>query len=499
MSSRKSWKTLEELVSSPLLTEKKASTKKPKLKRQKTTQRMISKNLTGLRVRDLMIENSSDDEFQSDPEKEHGAEKVLLTQSQTPFISPAEVAIEGGNSSDSELVLSKDDEDVTHRRLVSSPSEMDDCSAIHCKKKRVPHVPFPGVTCMYYGQIVDDLNDSCASEMVSSVENPNGSSCTRFKACSYNYRCKKTKVSHISNDVCRCAISELSPSSEDLRSQPPSSANDNGASSSSARRRKGAKRTKMGAFSTTQWNIVDDDSSSEDANCETYDASSTVSNLFIIEDIQPSQVVNSPEMLSCPDGNALASEHANKPSPAERHRQRRNTITTCSAGANLFNIEELLPSPVENSSSTCFSTASSFYENEMPLVGRHTKGKYRTGSPLKMLATVLREKTSIQRVWFHEMLSGIVQPKLLVTLETIERCYGRVLLHFYTTTDKDDCRQRIENIIILDSGDKQLQKLEVGMKIALELDEQNLPLRISRHQLIHLGVFKLFPALLFNK
>ncbi|XP_058062524.1 uncharacterized protein LOC131212611 [Anopheles bellator] len=450
MSSKHPWKAHEELVSSPLLTEKKANTKKPQFKRHKTNQRRISRKLVGLRVTDLMIENSSDDDFQFDAENERCAEKVSLTQSQPPFISPAKVAIENGNSSDSELKLSKDDEDVTHRRPVSSASESDDCLAIDCKKNHVPHLPFVGTICKYKRQITVDSD------------------------------------------------SEQSPSPEDLRSRPHSSKNKNGSlslyvHSRLKKRSKEAHRTKMGTFSTTQWNIEDGDSSTEEANCETYDGC-TASNLFIIEDIQPSLEVNSSQLLSCPDGNAVASIHVNKPSSAERYQKSRNIVNTSSADANLFNIEELLPSPVENSSSTCIST--SFYKNEMTLFEKHTKGKYRKGSPLNMLAAVLREKTSVQRVWFHEMLSGIAQPKL-VTLESVERCYGRVMLHFYTTTDKDDCR-RVENIVVLNSGNKQLETLEAGMKIALELDEQNLPLQISRYRIIHLGVIKLCPAILLS-
>lgn len=108
----------------------------------------------------------------------------------------------------------------------------------------------------------------------------------------------------------------------------------------------------------------------------------------------------------------------------------------------------------------------------------------------------LNERSSRQHLWQHAIVSGTVQPELVVKIDSIERIYGRVMLRFFTTTaEGEDCVQeeQVENIIYMDQGDRQLKSIHDGMNVALEVDDRVSPHRIARHKLIHLGVTKLCP------
>ncbi|XP_049280097.1 uncharacterized protein LOC125762257 isoform X1 [Anopheles funestus] len=116
-------------------------------------------------------------------------------------------------------------------------------------------------------------------------------------------------------------------------------------------------------------------------------------------------------------------------------------------------------------------------------------------SPLGALALVLNDRSSRQQLWQHAVTSGTIQPDRVVKLDSIERVFGRVMLRFFTSTNEaDSCvQERIENIIFLDQGDKQLRLIHAGMEIALEIDEQIAPHRVSHNKLVHLGITKLCP------
>uniref|UniRef100_A0A182M1M9 Uncharacterized protein n=1 Tax=Anopheles culicifacies TaxID=139723 RepID=A0A182M1M9_9DIPT len=161
-------------------------------------------------------------------------------------------------------------------------------------------------------------------------------------------------------------------------------------------------------------------------------------------------------------------------------------------------IEEL-PSSVEESScrnslpqsSTTTPPSKSFYVTSPGATSKRLN--HPISSPMGALAVVLNDRSSQQHRWQHAIMSGRVQPALVVKLDSIERIFGRVMLRFFTTTSEaDDCiQERIENIIFLDQSDKQLKSIHAGMEIALEVDEQIAPHRVSHNKLVHLGVTKL--------
>uniref|UniRef100_A0A182VXE1 Uncharacterized protein n=1 Tax=Anopheles minimus TaxID=112268 RepID=A0A182VXE1_9DIPT len=162
-----------------------------------------------------------------------------------------------------------------------------------------------------------------------------------------------------------------------------------------------------------------------------------------------------------------------------------------------LNIEEV-PSSVEEGSVLPHSSTATPHSKSFYVTTPGNRGKslnHPKSSPLGALATVLNDRSSQQHLWQHGIMSGTVQPALVVKLDSIERIFGRVMLRFFTTTDgADDCAQeQIENIIFLDQSDKQLRSIHAGMEIALEVDERIAPHRVSHNKLVHLGVTKLCP------
>ncbi|KFB52773.1 AGAP013320-PA-like protein [Anopheles sinensis] len=149
---------------------------------------------------------------------------------------------------------------------------------------------------------------------------------------------------------------------------------------------------------------------------------------------------------------------------------------------DLLNIEEL-PSSVEETvtdkdKTSPGTTAShpTFYITSP--TNKSKRVKYPHESPLRTLANVLTEKNSKWNFWQHEIRSGVMHPVMVVKVESIERTFGRVMLRFYTNQQNDDELLRIENIIYLDSSDKQLKTIRAGMDIAFEADERIPPHRI---------------------
>nr|XP_040219001.2 uncharacterized protein LOC120947606 [Anopheles coluzzii] len=159
-----------------------------------------------------------------------------------------------------------------------------------------------------------------------------------------------------------------------------------------------------------------------------------------------------------------------------------------------IDIEELPPSAENNNGQSTSPSSKSFYVTSPTAKSKNKH--YPKNSPLGTLAMALNERSSRQHLWQHAIVSGTVQPELVVKIDSIERIYGRVMLRFFTTTaEGDDCVQgeQVENIIYMDQSDRQLKSIHAGMNVALEVDDRISPHRIARHKLIHLGVTKLCP------
>lgn len=170
---------------------------------------------------------------------------------------------------------------------------------------------------------------------------------------------------------------------------------------------------------------------------------------------------------------------------------------------DLLNIEEL-PSSVEDTGTdkdkTLPGTTAShptFYINSP--TSKSKRIKYPQESPLKTLANVLTEKNSKWNFWQHEIRSGVMHPVMVVKVESIERTFGRVMLRFFTNQQNDDELLRIENIIYLDSSDRQLKTIRAGMDIAFEADERIPPHKISLRRHVYLGVGKICPIEPYSK
>uniref|UniRef100_A0A2M4BP16 Uncharacterized protein n=1 Tax=Anopheles marajoara TaxID=58244 RepID=A0A2M4BP16_9DIPT len=153
------------------------------------------------------------------------------------------------------------------------------------------------------------------------------------------------------------------------------------------------------------------------------------------------------------------------------------------------NIESYTPSPAENSPRTSRQdTASSFYVvSPKEEKRRHSILKQPPGSIIGRLESALREKKSRHNIWNHEVSCGIARPSMVVKVESIDRTYGRVMVHFHTPAEGGSSQELVENIICIDPSDRSLKQLQAGMEIALEVDDQTVPLRISRNRLVHLG------------
>uniref|UniRef100_A0A182PAF0 Uncharacterized protein n=1 Tax=Anopheles epiroticus TaxID=199890 RepID=A0A182PAF0_9DIPT len=166
-----------------------------------------------------------------------------------------------------------------------------------------------------------------------------------------------------------------------------------------------------------------------------------------------------------------------------------------------FRIDALPPSAEENNNpknrlagnSSTTPPSKSFYV--LSPTGKRKTIQYPRNASLGTLSKALNERSSRQQLWQHSIMSGAVQPDLVVKIDSMERIYGRVMLRFFTTaTEEDECLQdQVENIIYMDQGDRQLKSIHAGMEIALEMDDTIAPHRIARNKLVHLGVTKLCP------
>uniref|UniRef100_A0A8W7K5H1 Uncharacterized protein n=2 Tax=Anopheles albimanus TaxID=7167 RepID=A0A8W7K5H1_ANOAL len=152
-------------------------------------------------------------------------------------------------------------------------------------------------------------------------------------------------------------------------------------------------------------------------------------------------------------------------------------------------IENYTPSPVGNSSVTSRQDAATsfFVISPKEEKQRHRTSNQPAGSIISRLESALREKKSRHNIWNHEMSCGAVRPSVVAKVESIDRAYGRVMLHFHTPAETGSPQDLIENIICVDPSDRSLKQLQAGMEIAFDIDDQIAPLRISRNRLVHLG------------
>ncbi|XP_049533032.1 uncharacterized protein LOC125949750 [Anopheles darlingi] len=152
-------------------------------------------------------------------------------------------------------------------------------------------------------------------------------------------------------------------------------------------------------------------------------------------------------------------------------------------------IESYTPSPVDTLPRTGrLNAASSFYDASSKEVKRkHRILKQPAGSVIGQLESALREKKSRQNIWNHEVSCGILRPSMVVKVECINRSYGRIMIHFRTPSEGGNPQELVENIICVDPTDRSLKQLQIGMEIALDIDDQIAPLRISRNRLVHPG------------
>ncbi|XP_053671604.1 uncharacterized protein LOC128721833 [Anopheles nili] len=164
----------------------------------------------------------------------------------------------------------------------------------------------------------------------------------------------------------------------------------------------------------------------------------------------------------------------------------------------LYNIEEL-PSSAEDSTRAITSPLSFAFTGSSSVHGKSPRNKamnlnHPKASFLGTIGTILNDQKTKRNYWQHTILSGMIQPELIVKVHAIERSFGRIMLTFYRMTKVDNNRdERIEYVVFMDQQDKQLQRIRAGMEVALELDKQYAPHQTAYNKIVYLTGVKICP------
>uniref|UniRef100_A0A182JRI5 Uncharacterized protein n=1 Tax=Anopheles christyi TaxID=43041 RepID=A0A182JRI5_9DIPT len=423
----KAWKQFNHVLVSPSVSIGK-SVRKKSVKRQ-------SRNCVNKRKRILQVQGhedgweiddgSDDDEAVADNGTlANDSSFPAFTPSVAQSLNPAEVTIDRGHQSDSDVEhISEVEACCPQSNTTSDSSDSDDdCLAIHCTKSRMTRLQFTDKTQFKRRRITDDMD-----------------------------------VSFVTTVSCRAKPHQADTILSPKQFKPISAHN----------------RSIAGAGSKTLYGSVI--GALDITRCwKSFDTSfDTVPEQSFIEDL-PSSPESTYERRSMP--REMEPLHIDELPP--------------SAEEETPNVGNLSTEP----------PSKSFYVTSPTAKSRNTK--YPKNSTIGTMAMALNERSSRQHLWQHAIVTGTVQPELVVKIDSIERIYGRVMLRFFTTTNVGDDsvrKEQVENIIFMDQSDRQLKSIHAGMEIALELDDGISPHRIARHKLVHLGVTKLCPVPLTTK